>query len=151
MANQITQIDNSDPYLYNFNTEVRLILEAVVARTVEESLRESLTEEPSQEQEELKDILHELREDLDPEILNNDTYFFFSALLKVTALCPSWERDSDYLLSNYVKRNERPEKKTGIREAHISFSRIFSVINIHVLVNRPLDLEYKLYLITFYR
>lgn len=45
MANQITQIDNSDPYLYNFNTEVRLILEAVVARTVEESLRESLTEE----------------------------------------------------------------------------------------------------------
>ena len=100
--------------------------------------RESLTEEPSQEQEELKDILHELREDLDPEILNNNIYFFFSALLKVTALCPSWERDSDYLLSNYVKRNERPEKKTGIREAHISFSRIFSVINIHVLVNRDL-------------
>ena len=31
--------------------------------------RESLTEEPSQEQEELKDILHELREDLDPEII----------------------------------------------------------------------------------
>ena len=45
MANHITQINNSDPYLYNFNTEVRLILEAVVARTVEESLRESLTEE----------------------------------------------------------------------------------------------------------
>ena len=45
MASQITQIDYSDPYLYNFNTEVRLILEAVVARTVEESLRESLTEE----------------------------------------------------------------------------------------------------------
>ena len=38
--------------------------------------RESLTEEPSQEQEELKDILHELREDLDPEILNKN--FFVS-------------------------------------------------------------------------
>ena len=45
MASQITQIDSSDPYLYNFNDEVRLILEAVVARTVEDSLRESLTEE----------------------------------------------------------------------------------------------------------
>lgn len=45
MADQITQIDNSDPYLYNFNSEVRLILEAVVARSVEEGLRESLAEE----------------------------------------------------------------------------------------------------------
>ena len=45
MADQITQIDNSDPYVYNFNSEVRLILEAVVARTVEEGLRESLAEE----------------------------------------------------------------------------------------------------------
>ena len=45
VASKITQIDNSDPYLYNFNTEVRLLLEAMVARTVEESLRESIAEE----------------------------------------------------------------------------------------------------------
>lgn len=42
-----TQIDQKDSFLYNFNTEVKHILEKIVAVTVETCLRECSDEEES--------------------------------------------------------------------------------------------------------
>ena len=67
VASKITQIDNSDPYLYNFNTEVRLLLEAMVARTVEESLRESLAEEEDKMTRSESELVRKLNSQFEPD------------------------------------------------------------------------------------